>query len=154
MIRHQEVYRYSCNICSQQFKCHSSLRMHQYSHKERSFECEYCHKKYSRPGGLKIHIDSVHLNKRHKCNVCDEEFSSLKVVRHHFKIQHGGLRFFCKCGKFFDRKTFYKKHGKVCDYAAYNEPEVKSIFPDAPPVNRKVGRPGKFTLNGPVETLE
>lgn len=143
MIRHQDVYKYTCATCGQQFKCSSSLAVHQYTHQENNFECEYCKKKFSRPQNLKIHIDAVHLQKRHTCPTCNEEFSSLNCVKKHIKIQHDGIRYFCQCGKYFDRRTRYTKHGEDCHLAATNEPEIKSIYSEHV-VKAAPGRPAKY----------
>lgn len=152
MIRHQDVYKYTCATCGQQFKCSGSLKMHQYTHKENNFECEQCHKKFSRPQNLKIHIEAIHLQKRYNCPKCNEEFSTMNCVKKHVKIQHDGIRYFCQCGKYFDRKTRYTKHGEVCHLAAVNEPDMRSIYLDqvyrAPP-----GRPAKYKTTG-VESVE
>lgn len=143
LIKHQDIYKYTCATCGQQFKTSVSLNLHQYTHQENSAECEYCHKKFSRPQSLKIHIDSVHLHKRYYCPKCNEEFSSMACMKKHVKFQHDMVRFFCKCGKYYDRRTRYTKHGEECHLAAKNEPEIKSLHSDeiyrAPP-----GRPAKF----------
>lgn len=128
MIRHQDIYKYCCAICGQQFKCSTSLYLHQYTHRENSFECPHCQKKFSRPQGLKNHIDSVHLQKKHFCPECNEPFASYTGMMKHFRVLHQGIRLVCLCGKMFDRPTRYKKHGEVCDLAAANPPEMRSIY--------------------------
>lgn len=147
MIRHRDVYKYTCTICGQQFKCSTSLNLHKYTHQDNCFECEYCHKKFSRPQGLKLHIDSIHLQKKHICPYCNQAFTAQTCVTKHIQVQHEGLRYFCQCGKYFDRKTRYTKHGEDCELAATNEPEMKSIFPDDVKVVRpknQVGRPRQY----------
>lgn len=129
MVRHSDVCKYSCSTCGQKFKCSTSLKMHSYSHKESSFECSICGKFFSRPQGLKIHYNTVHMQQKTTCPLCNEPFATRSSMNTHVKVQHKGLRFFCKCGKYFDRRTAYKKHGDSCQLAKHTEPELKSILP-------------------------
>lgn len=69
------------------------------------YQCEFCSGTYSNPGNLKVHVDSVHLQKKHQCQVCFAEVSSQGVLRQHMKSLHLGFTINCPiCDQVFKRR--------------------------------------------------
>ena len=75
--------------------------------------------------GLKMHRDTETVkegnkkrNRNFKCYLCDEYFSSARLLNTHFKISHEGLDCL-ECGKEFNSPLTLKKHSyihKICSY--------------------------------------
>lgn len=67
-----------CQICSRTFSSHEMYQKHQAIHKgDRLHSCQFCGKKYSYVGSLKLHFRSNHPeHKPYKCVVCGKTFST------------------------------------------------------------------------------
>ena len=52
------------------------------------FQCAICHQTYSHKCNLKRHLDTVHLHKVHRCNLCDKEFKRKEYLTRHLKQSH------------------------------------------------------------------
>ena len=68
----------SCQICNRNFSSYEMYQKHQAMHKGGSFHsCQYCGKKYSYLGSLKLHFRTNHPeHKPYKCVVCGKTFST------------------------------------------------------------------------------
>ena len=52
------------------------------------FKCVICQQTYSHKCNLKRHMDTVHLHKVHRCNLCDKEFKRREYLTRHLKQAH------------------------------------------------------------------
>ena len=83
---------------------------------KKPFPCDQCEKSYDSPTKLKMHIDSVHLGIRHKCTLCDEDFSQKGHLNRHIKGAHENA-FVCKdCNE-----EFASNHGLKAHVASTHE---------------------------------
>ena len=108
-----------CSICSDTFALKDSLQKHMnFVHlglenlsnsrrKSRSKQtCNFCQKIFVSRSVLKLHIDSIHLQKKHTCSICNEIFAFGQGLQRHVKAVHFKERKFT-CG--FCTKTFALK---------------------------------------------
>ncbi|KAK3593975.1 hypothetical protein CHS0354_040714 [Potamilus streckersoni] len=72
-------------------------------------KCQYCNKTFKYPSYLALH-ERVHFGDKLKCEVCDEQFETSKLLQKHQKEQH-------------DKDTLYKCDvcGKTFPYACYRD---------------------------------
>ena len=72
LIRHQKsqhLKEHKCNICQKSFSVKEVLIKHMRTHNgERSFNCEYCDKTFTRPADLKRHHKQCHIEKEFPLN--------------------------------------------------------------------------------------
>ena len=77
-------------------------------------ECKQCTKTFSRAGGLKRHIHTIHKGQKdYKCESCkDLSFSQSSSLKKHIRTFHEGQQDFkCEsCGKTFSKSGHLKKH--------------------------------------------
>ena len=58
-----------------------------------SFECDLCHKTYSRSQALYHHKQSVHQGIKYACNQCDYKTATQSNLTIHIKSKHEGIRY-------------------------------------------------------------
>ncbi|XP_066569569.1 zinc finger protein 423 [Amia ocellicauda] len=79
---------YMCDYCEETFSQTDELEKHvltrhpQLSEKA-DLQCIHCPEVFSDEGSLLSHIDQTHANKKHKCPMCPEQFSSVEDVYCH-----------------------------------------------------------------------
>ena len=55
----------------------------------RNYICEKCHKSFSTPRNLKVHVDTVHEGlKQHKCALCEKAYGQSGDLKRHIKRFH------------------------------------------------------------------
>ena len=59
-------------------------------------QCPECHKTFARKSTMELHIESVHLEVKHKCSICDKDFSTKGSLNRHINDVHEANRSF-KC---------------------------------------------------------
>ena len=66
-------------------KMHTEKRPHEL--------CTICGEKYTRPAGLRLHIESVHEGKKpHACTFCEATFAEKGGLRRHIRTVHEDKR--------------------------------------------------------------
>jgi KRAB domain-containing zinc finger protein len=77
-------------------------------------ECPICHKHFTQPSTLNMHI-VVHSNvKPHQCKHCGRGFKQLGNLRTHLKIHTGERPFKCdRCGKGFSEQSNFRRHWRI-----------------------------------------
>ena len=74
---YQKVKQYKCNVCDQSFVYQSKLKQHKWQHtKLKMYECFHggCNKKYRHPQDLIRHIQT-HQEKSFECDFCEKKFA-------------------------------------------------------------------------------
>ena len=56
--------------------------------KKGPIECPDCHKKFTLPGNLKIHMEAIHQGIRYDCNFCDKSSTTKNNLRKHIATVH------------------------------------------------------------------
>ena len=90
---------FQCNVCDSDFSLRARLKVHIESvHKEKKpFICNDCGASFFQKGHLNRHVKSVHSGiKPFKCNNCDSSFSQKENLNGHIKSVHEGKKPF-KC---------------------------------------------------------
>ena len=66
-------------------------------------KCDYCDSYLSGQNQLLNHQSQVHnMKSRHKCQLCEKDFSSNEILKSHWKVIHENQKNKCEiCGKFF-----------------------------------------------------
>ena len=59
-------------------------------------QCPECHKTFARKSTMELHMESVHLEVKHKCSICDKDFSTKGSLNRHINDVHEANRTF-KC---------------------------------------------------------
>ena len=114
-----------CPLCGTFFKYLYLLNRHMTVHSqssEKQFECEVCHKYFTRKGNLKTHLKKIHMDpatspseKTFECDVCNRTFTRKASLNAHRKKMHMDLaaeqdRTCPICGLVFDFPSRMKWH--------------------------------------------
>ena len=97
-----------CKFCHAKFKNHANLNKHTANvHNEHKYEycgpmsniqgqivhtCIFCGKYFDQKSLLRTHIDTVHEDKKHKCEKCEKSFILLVNLQKHIKFEHKRLQ--------------------------------------------------------------
>jgi len=102
---------FECDICHKMFTRIEILRRHMKTHMvEKDFKCTYCGKAFDRRDVLNDHMRNHTGEKPFQCTVCNKKFTRGFVLLRHMRIHTEG-DFKCKfCLKTFDRKDTYRDH--------------------------------------------
>ena len=74
--------------------------------------CPECHKTFARKETMQCHMNSIHLQLKHRCSICDREFSTKGSLTRHINDVHKERRTFkCpECPLTFARQETLDKH--------------------------------------------
>ncbi len=74
--KNHKLLKNGCNICN--FRTNSNIRNHMKSHRERTFSCNKCNKKFKRIDTLKIHMNT-HFPPNFECYRCHKLIKMKKI---------------------------------------------------------------------------
>jgi len=102
---------FECDICHKMFTRIEILRRHLKTHMlEKEYKCTYCGKAFDRRDVLNDHMRNHTGEKPFQCTVCQKKFTRGFVLLRHMRIHTDGA-FKCKfCLKTFDRKDTFRDH--------------------------------------------
>ena len=94
--------QYQCNVCDQSFVYQSKLKQHKRRHtKLKMYQCFHggCNRKYRHPQDLTRHIKS-HQEKSFECDFCDKKFAEKRLLKRHLIVYQNIKVYKCeKCVK-------------------------------------------------------
>lgn len=103
----------SCDSCGKSFSNKRELIDHiETDHMSLKFSCNLCSAEFRSAEKLKNHKRITH-NKNHKCEKCNAAFGKPHLLVEHVKVKHEGLRFHCSypgCSGTFVSSSYAKKH--------------------------------------------
>ena len=105
-----------CEICNQNFKFISSLRLHKKAiHMvKRDFSCQACLKQFVSKGVLNVHVRRTHKNSTFfECEQCGFKTNTKTKLKHHTKFKHDNETFSCDmCSQELSSKGALNSHIK------------------------------------------
>ncbi|XP_041830687.1 uncharacterized protein LOC121632933 [Melanotaenia boesemani] len=115
MIIHSEEKSLNCYFCDKQFTRKTDLKIHLRVHTgEKPFGCDVCGKRFNQSGPLKKHIRVHTGEKPYGCEVCGKRFKQGTHLKTHMIVHTGEEPFGCDvCGQKFKKKTTLKGHMSV-----------------------------------------
>lgn len=122
--------KYKCNECDLEFSTKHKFNDHnQQNHLKDEvpkFICSFCGKILLAERNLKFHIQAVHSDDRHECNVCQKTFTYKSAMYRHREREHGK-------GKAFECNACHMKVGTRHELTLHNERHHNSNRPNAKP---------------------
>ena len=89
---HEKTISNLCSLCGKNYSSKFLLQAHisgtHEGKKKPRKQCKMCDKSFTWIKHLKEHVESVHEGKKHKCSICDEEFTSKSKFDSHIAINH------------------------------------------------------------------
>ena len=85
---YHKVKQYKYNVCDQSFVYQSKLKQHKRRHtKLKMYKCFHggCNKKYRHPQDLIRHIQS-HQKKSFECDFCEKKFAEKRLLKRHIVV--------------------------------------------------------------------
>nr|XP_039262530.1 zinc finger protein 883-like [Styela clava] len=110
---HENLFRpYECDACHRTFSRQSELIQHNRAHTgEKPFECNQCGKRFSSSQIWVDHIRVHAVEKTHSCEVCGNVFANNnKLTNHRKKHESISKRICVICGEMFTREKTYDIH--------------------------------------------
>lgn len=100
---HIEGRPFVCPTCAKGFKTQHSLNEHMETHNPNRevFPCDMCSKTYQIKGSLINHMRKHKNEYVTKCEVCSQQFVSVKDLKSHLKTKHSESFLCTYCGKIF-----------------------------------------------------
>ena len=88
-------------------------------HSGMALKCEFCQMPFFKEQALKDHVQSVHMNKKFDCTMCDKSFSQKAQLKKHEAV-HGEPKHICDvCGKKFHQPEILRQHVNMTHDADY-----------------------------------
>lgn len=117
-----------CPQCDKKFSRPSCLILHQREHTgEKPYVCYKCPKAYKQKSHLDRHLDT-HFGVKHKCDICDKEYSKRSSLKIHMFEHTDDKPFQClDCMEKFARRDKYKAHLKKAHNKILVKNEVKEV---------------------------
>ena len=103
---------YQCNFCHKEFSRCNNLKVHERIHTgEKPFNCKFCEKVFAQRSGLMSH-EQIHTGEKPlKCKFCEKSFAHRSGLKYHERTHTGEKPYKCKyCPKAFSRSHNLKYH--------------------------------------------
>lgn len=120
MTTHTGYKAYECQECKKTFSYLKCYKLHLKRHQQSAevFPCSICDKIFYEKHRLRIHLNWVHGDSCHVCNICGKKIKSLCLNSHMRK--HTGEKYECPyCKKLIASQYAYKLHVKKHEYTLH-----------------------------------
>lgn len=81
LFRKKKKVIFKCDVCDKAFVEQSKLNRQKFIHKEKSFQCKYCPKKYKAKQYLDYHQFEHTGGKLFKCDLCEKTFATQYLLK-------------------------------------------------------------------------
>ena len=121
--RGEAVMAYTCKVCHKSFQRREYVSHHMRQHKDKSFACPVCDKKFTYKCNMKNHLLTHSEDKPFKCAECHKGFKREALLKCHVRVHDPNRSpFKCHiCGKGLTRKQYLQQHYRLV------HPEVQVI---------------------------
>ncbi|XP_055614062.1 zinc finger protein 394-like [Uranotaenia lowii] len=105
-------YSVLCNFCGKTMNSLAALELHMKFHKkQKDVKCEKCEKMFYQTHDMQIHMESVHLNIKHPCDICGKVLAAKKLLVNHKRLHdESALRRCPYCPKAYTQNSALKYH--------------------------------------------
>lgn len=110
---HMKQKPYVSKLCKKNFTNKFNLSAHSKYHREKSFNCDYCNKRYKDITTFNKHMIKHKRSKErpYSCNECDKKFTDKGHLKEHARVHSGVRPYACKiCPKRFYKKGHLNEH--------------------------------------------
>ncbi|KAG1664793.1 Zinc finger protein 235 [Nymphon striatum] len=109
---HSNEKLFECDVCHKCFTRKGYIKYHMRIHtKEKPFECDVCQKRFTQSSTLISHKRIHNNEKPFQCDICHKSFTQKCTLIDHIRIHTNEKLFGCDlCHKFFSRKSYLKCH--------------------------------------------
>lgn len=113
--RGEAVMAYTCKVCHKSFQRREYVSHHMRQHKEKTFACPACDKKFTYKCNMKNHLLTHSEDKPFKCGVCQKGFKRQALLKCHAHVHDPNRSpFKCHiCGKGLTRKQYLQQHYRL-----------------------------------------
>lgn len=116
IMSHTNDKKWSCDICHKRFKHRYEVAVHNRTHVEPSFECDICSKKFTQNSHLIAHKKRHLFDYVEYCEPCKKGFFSRSQFRNHVNVVHKQVWHICEiCGCKLSTKSALKDHTATHD---------------------------------------
>ena len=87
--KRNHILQFECNVCHKRFSRNNAFEIHKYIHlKDKPFKCDQCSKSFPGHRNLQRHINNLHKPKIIGCDIkeCGKDFSTARSSRQQMKI--------------------------------------------------------------------
>ena len=106
---------YECDQCHKTYSKLSNLKAHQQSvHQGVKYACHQCDYQATIKSSLKKHIQSMHEGVKYDCDQCDHQFANKSNLSQHIKNKHEGVKYSCReCDYQAAKQSCLTRHSKA-----------------------------------------
>ena len=104
--------KFECEQCHKTYSKNSNLKAHQQAvHEGVKYACNQCDYKATKQNHLNVHIQSIHEGIKYPCDQCDYQATKLSSLKVHFQSKHEGVKYACdQCDNLFTRQVSLTVH--------------------------------------------
>lgn len=111
IMSHTNDKKWTCDICDKRFKQKWEVAVHKRTHFAPAFECEICSKKFTQTSHLNAHRKKHFSDFLEYCEPCQKGFYSKASYRNHINVVHKQIWHICDiCGCKLRTKSALKEH--------------------------------------------
>ncbi|XP_019721529.1 zinc finger protein 771-like isoform X2 [Hippocampus comes] len=115
-VTHAAGKPFVCPVCGKIFSCEKNVSDHMRTHREDSYRCSVCEKRFAQKVTLEWHMKAHALEQTFTCSFCGKTFSQEASMATHAQIHTGGKAFACAvCGRRFCVEANMAAHMKTHD---------------------------------------